>query len=141
MSKKDDFFLDYLIKSVSKENILSYVSTFKGNEKDLYNDLFYQLTDIANEFYEEETGEKRVRTDITPTNCFVIDLLGEDIYILGKIGPKTNEHIDSSNEEIWIFRNCKKNKLSSDSNFYSKYNLYENENAKRLIDKIKLINK
>lgn len=35
----------------------------------------------------------------------------------------------------------KKNKLSFDSNFYSKYNLYENENAKRLIDKIKLINK
>lgn len=33
MSKIDDFFLGYLIKSVSKENILSCVSTFKENKK------------------------------------------------------------------------------------------------------------
>lgn len=33
MSKIDDFFLGYLIKSVSKENILSCVSTFKENKR------------------------------------------------------------------------------------------------------------
>lgn len=33
MSKKDDFFLGYLIKSVSKENILSCFPTFKENKK------------------------------------------------------------------------------------------------------------
>lgn len=133
MKSIDRQFINYLFDSVSKENIMGYVSKLC---EEPYMSLFFGLTDMACDVHMSETGEKRLRTDISPTDCFVVDLDDEDVYILGKIGPVIDENDDSSNEEIWIYRNSKKNKRAFDSELVCHYNLSQNELANKLILKV-----
>ena len=135
MKVLEKLYLEHLIDSVSRENKIKCVGENLSSGE--LSKLFFSLTDLANEVTLELTGEKRLGSDITWTNCFVLELDDEDVYILGKIGSFFEENDSDSNEEIWIYRNTLKNRQPFDSGLFGYYNLSENETAKKLILKLK----